>query len=106
MFSQDEEAWRKLGVQDNNGEFYQSPDPMTNFCLHCNGRGFLGRTGIFELLEVTHPIRDLIRDMAGAAAIIAAAQQSGATSLWDDGLRLVRDGIVSPQEFQRVVDEP
>lgn len=104
-YTPDEETLRKLGLLDFHGELYHSPDPQTNPCLHCNGRGFLGRTGIFELLELNRPIRDLIRDRASATAITSAALENGMTTLWDDGLRLVRDGIISPLEFYRVVDE-
>ena len=104
-FAPDDEVLRKLHLSDFHGELYQSPDPLTNPCLNCNSRGFLGRVGIFELLEVTLLIRDLIRDKAGYSAITAAARENGMTTLWDDGLRLVRSGIISPKEFHRVVDD-
>jgi type II secretory ATPase GspE/PulE/Tfp pilus assembly ATPase PilB-like protein len=104
VYEPDEQMLRRLGLSGFQGELYQRPDPLSNPCLDCNGRGFLGRTGVFELLEVTLPIRDLIRDRAGIAAVTSAARKQGMTRLWDDGLRLVRDGVISPQEFLLTVD--
>ncbi|MCA9119976.1 MAG: type II/IV secretion system protein [Planctomycetaceae bacterium] len=104
-YTPDAEELQKLALINFHGPLYHKPDPLTNPCAHCNSRGILGRTGIFELLDVTHTIRDLIRDRANANAITSVAREGGMTTLWDDGLRLVRDGIISSQEFLRVVDE-
>ena len=100
----DEQMLQILGLSDFQGELYRRPDSLSNPCLDCNGRGFLGRTGVFELLEVTAPIRNLIRDKAGIAAVTSAAREQGMTTLWDDGLRLVGDGVISPQECLLAVD--
>ena len=105
-YKPDQQMLQRLGLSGFQGELYQSPDPLSNPCLDCNGRGFLGRTGMFELLEVTSPIRDLIRDRAGVAAVTSVALEQGMTRLWDDGLRLVRAGVISPQDFLLAVDEP
>ena len=105
-YQPDEQTLQKLGLSDFQGELQQSPDPLTNPCLNCNSRGFLGRTGIFEILDVTAEIREQIRDRTGTAAITSIARQGGMPTLWDHGLRLVADGAISPQEFLRVVDEP
>jgi type II secretory ATPase GspE/PulE/Tfp pilus assembly ATPase PilB-like protein len=102
----DEQMLQRLGVPGFPGEVYQRPDPLSNPCLNCNSRGFLGRTGIFEMLEVTAPIRDLIRDKANVKAVTSAAREQGMTSLWDDGLRLVREGVISIQELLFAVDAP
>lgn len=106
VFEPDEQMLERLGLSGFQGDLYQRPDPMSNPCLNCNGRGFLGRTGIFELLEVDPSIRDLIRDKASISAITSAAVKHGMARLWDDGLRLVRDGIISPQELLLAVDTP
>jgi type II secretory ATPase GspE/PulE/Tfp pilus assembly ATPase PilB-like protein len=100
-----DEDLQRLGLADLQGELYHIPEPSANPCLNCNSRGYLGRTGIFELLEVTSPIRDLIRERAGDTAIAAAARENGMIPLWDDGRRLLREGIISPLDFQRIIDE-
>ena len=105
-YTPDEELRKNLALGDFQGELFRSPDPLENTCVNCNGRGFLRRTGIFELLEVTQPIRDLIRDNAGASEITSAARSNGMTTLRDDGVRLVREGIISVQDFFRFVDDP
>ncbi len=105
-FEADEQTLQQLGLAGFIGQLYRRPDPLVNPCLNCNGRGFLGRTGIFELLDITPPIRDLIRDRSGGSAVLSAALDRGMTTLRDDGLRLVREGIISPQEFLLSVDAP
>lgn len=104
-FKPDNDVLSKLRLFDFQGELYQSPDPLTNPCVHCHSRGFIGRVGIFEFLEVTPTIRELIYDQADATSIAVVAQENGMTTLWDDGLRLVRDGIISPTQFHRALDE-
>ncbi|MCB9873527.1 MAG: type II/IV secretion system protein [Planctomycetaceae bacterium] len=104
-YAPDADELRQLGLADFRGQLYQSPDPSTNACLSCHGRGFVGRTGIFELLDISHAIRELVRDNVGTAAILSAARDSGMTTLWESGVHLVREGIISKQEFDRAVDE-
>lgn len=105
-YKPDDEMRHILGLGDFDGDLFRSPNPLENPCLNCNGRGFLGRTGIFELLDVTQHIRELIRENSGSSAISAAARENGMTTLWDDGVRLVREGIISVEDFQRFVDDP
>lgn len=101
----DADALRSIELTDFSNSLYRSPDPSDNSCLGCNGRGFLGRVGIFELLEVNRAIRDLIRENTDTMAILPAARESGMTTLRENGILLVRDGIVSLEEFNRIVDE-
>jgi type II secretory ATPase GspE/PulE/Tfp pilus assembly ATPase PilB-like protein len=106
VYEPDEQMLQRLKFSSCEGNFYQRPSPSLNPCVNCNGRGLLGRTGIFELLEVTPPIRTLIRDRASIAAIAAAAQEQGMTRLWDNGLRLVCEGVISPEELLLAVEAP
>ncbi len=71
-------------------------------CSRCRGVGYLGRTGIFELLLVTDEIRDLIRANPDLSALRKAAQKAGLVTLFDDGLRQVVKGKTSLAELQRV----
>lgn len=96
----------QLGISDFEGELFQSPDASVNPCLACNGRGFLRRTALFEFLEVTPEIRDQIRERAAASAIEAVAKSNGMQTIREEGLRLVREGIISVNELQRISDGP
>lgn len=73
--------------------------------MNCNGVGIFRRTGVFGLLEATQQIRDLIRERAGAGIIVSTGQEQGMTTIRDDGLRLLLNGSISPEEFRRVVDD-
>ncbi len=71
-------------------------------CTVCNGTGFHGRTGIFEVLKMTKPIRDLIMQRADAEMIKAAAVKEGMRTMFDDGMEKVREGITTVEEVIRV----
>jgi len=64
--------------------------------------GYKGRTGIFELLVVDDTIRQQIHNQAPESEIRAAAQAGGMQLMRDDGERLVREGITTPEEVLRV----
>ena len=69
----------------------------------CGGTGYLGRTGIFELLVITEPMRDMIRENPSINAIKAEARKNGMIYLQEDGLRQVIQGKTSIDELLRVV---
>lgn len=72
-------------------------------CATCNGVGFRGRTGTFEVLEVTDEIRQLIIANAPAAEITACAKRQGMTTIMQDGVQKVLQGITSIEEVLRVI---
>lgn len=67
-------------------------------CAKCNHTGYRGRKGIFELLDVTDPIRDLINRKAPTVVIRQKAIELGMQTLREDGLRCVFDGITTIEE--------
>tara|TARA_R110002072_G_C7977582_1_gene535728 strand:+ start:5937 stop:7454 length:1518 start_codon:yes stop_codon:yes gene_type:complete len=71
-------------------------------CEECLGTGYSGRTGIFELLLMTDPIRELISDAASASQLRSAAWTEGWRSLQEDGQRLIDAGITTQAEIHRV----
>jgi general secretion pathway protein E len=71
-------------------------------CEHCGHTGYQGRTGIFELLTTTDPIKALIHQRAAEADIRAAAIADGMQLMRQDGERLVALGITSQQELLRI----
>ena len=80
----------------------RTPNGEPQVCEHCGGTGYLGRTGIFELLVITDTIRDLIRENPNLNAIKAEAVKNGMIYLQEDGLRQVIEGKTSIQELLRV----
>lgn len=103
-YTPDPESPLHPGMTDFEGVLYRSPDISANQCVKCDGRGFLTRTGVFELLEVTAKIRDLLGEQREEAAVAELAEANGMTTLIDDGLRLVREGVISLEEFNRIFD--
>jgi len=71
-------------------------------CRACQGSGYHGRLGIFELLRTTDAIRDLTIGRASSSAIRAQAASEGMLSLREDGWRKVREGITTVEEVLRV----
>ena len=72
-------------------------------CSHCRETGYVGRTGIFEVLEVNDPIRGLISQGASDTSIRHAAIESGMVSIGEDGLKKVLAGVTTLDEVSRVV---
>jgi general secretion pathway protein E len=74
-------------------------------CAACEGTGYRGRLGIYEVLPVSARIRDMIAARASANDIEAVALQEGMTSLFNDGLRKVAHGMTSLAETLRATKE-
>jgi type II secretory ATPase GspE/PulE/Tfp pilus assembly ATPase PilB-like protein len=72
-------------------------------CEACGGSGYQGRHALFEILEVTEPIRELVSKGASSDAIYSKARAEGMKSLYESGLEAVMKGTTSPDEVGRVV---
>ncbi|MFQ5997654.1 MAG: GspE/PulE family protein, partial [Dehalococcoidales bacterium] len=72
-------------------------------CNFCAGTGYLGRTGIFEVLQVSEAIRRMIVKGADSDEIRAQACKEGMLPLWHDGMLKVKEGITTPYEIFRNV---
>ena len=70
-------------------------------CRHCQGTGYRGRQGIFEVMAVTDEVRALILQRAPSHTIRAAAVRGGMKSLREDGWRIVADGRTTIEEVIR-----
>ena len=74
-------------------------------CPRCDGIGFVGRIGIFELLEVDDQIRELIRGRASTQAVLAEALRGGMRTMAADGMRRCLEGVTTLEEVLRVTEE-
>ena len=74
-------------------------------CRRCQGKGYRGRIGIFELMVVTDEIRSLILESGSAPGLRRVAMQEGMTSLRQDGFRHLREGRTTIQEILRVTKD-
>jgi len=71
-------------------------------CDGCAGTGYRGRIGIYEVLDVTDPIRELILDRASVNAIKEQARKQGMLSLRQCAVRKLLSGATTVEEMIRV----
>ena len=68
-------------------------------CDNCNHTGYRGRKGIYELLDISDPIRELINQRAPSVVLKQKAIELGMMTLREDGLRSVYDGETTFEEI-------
>jgi general secretion pathway protein E len=71
-------------------------------CERCGGTGYRGRLGVFEILELTNDLRELIGERTDGLRIDETAIRAGMTTMIQDGLAKCRAGLTSPAEILRV----
>jgi type IV pilus assembly protein PilB len=74
-------------------------------CDKCNHTGYKGRKGIYEVLEVTNEIQDLIIKHAPTSQIQEKATEQGMILMWQDGFIKASLGITTIEEVLRVSKE-
>lgn len=74
-------------------------------CKVCNGSGFQGQLGIFEIFKMSDEIRNLILQSINATVIRKQAIKEGMITMFEDGLQKVEQGITTIEELLRVVNE-
>lgn len=98
-----------------NRPFYRPPNPdevevdkrgNPIICQVCQGSGYLGRTGVFELLILDDELRGLIAAGSDLAAVKTAARKKGMLYLQEVALFKVYEGLTSINEVLRVTKDP
>jgi len=74
-------------------------------CKACGNTGYMGRTGIYEILLVDEEIRELTLQKAASNIIKKKAIEMGMRTLRQDGWEKVLKGITTPEEIMRVTQE-
>lgn len=72
-------------------------------CTDCFNLGYKGRIGVFELLSITNDIRSLIVTNPHYEALYQKALHQGMKTLRDDASQKLIDGVISLQEFLRII---
>ncbi len=70
-------------------------------CDYCRATGYRGRVGMFEIMNLNEPLRELIMQRVSTAALREAAIEQGMRTLRDAGLRLIYDGATTIEEITR-----
>jgi type IV pilus assembly protein PilB len=68
-------------------------------CMECNETGYRGRQGLFELMIISEPIRELINMRSPSGVIRAKALELGMRTLREDGIRSILDGLTTVEEI-------
>ncbi len=71
-------------------------------CARCNQSGYRGRVGLFSVMAMSEPIKQMAVAGAPEAQIAAAAREEGMLTLREDGIAKVRGGLTSLEEVIRV----
>ncbi len=87
------DTWKDIGLYKSVG------------CEQCNGEGYHGRSGIFEVLEVNEEIKKMITQKATAKEIEQKSKAQGMLTMLEDGFIKAILGITSVEEILRVSKE-
>jgi type II secretory ATPase GspE/PulE/Tfp pilus assembly ATPase PilB-like protein len=71
-------------------------------CPECRGTGFSGRIGIYEMVRMTMELRELVLARAPEHALLAAARKNDMSTLREQCLARVREGLTTLEEVVRV----
>ena len=74
-------------------------------CGHCNGTGYRGRMGVYELLEMTKPVVDAAHAEDNSKFIEAAKQQMAGNTLRKYAIDLVLSGVTTVSEAMRISNQ-
>ncbi len=89
-----------VDTKELNQNFYRGKG-----CEECGHKGYKGRIGIYEALEVNEKIRQLTIKRVSAEEIHAAALENGMVPLFNDGINKASGGVTTIEEVLRVVRE-
>ncbi|MDD2485301.1 MAG: type IV-A pilus assembly ATPase PilB [bacterium] len=93
-------ALKRLGVEEGEEEMELF---RGDGCELCRRTGYKGRVGIYEMMPMTEEMSNLTLRRAPAHEIKAASMRGGMTTLQDDGLQKVMQGMTTFDEIMRVV---
>ena len=70
-------------------------------CNVCNNTGYKGRVGLYEVMEISDALREMILTGASSIELKNKAQEEGMISLRGSGLRKIRAGLTTVEEVVR-----
>lgn len=107
---------KKLGLPPETTVLYRAPQPpppddpkapaIAELCAPCAGVPYHGRAAIFEMLEMTDGMKEVVATNLNPEAVRRQMAADGQTTLQKDAIRLVAQGKTSLEEVQRVFSPP
>ena len=95
-FEHDERLLNSLGIRSD--QIADASFMKGQGCVKCNGTGFRGRVGIFEMFQVNEELQSMIYEDASLVALRDKAREMGMRNMREDGIRKIIGGITTPQE--------
>jgi type II secretory ATPase GspE/PulE/Tfp pilus assembly ATPase PilB-like protein len=77
-----------------------------NGCESCNNTGYKERTAIFEFIQITPEMENLILHSPSTKEIWKLAREEGTKTLFEDGIEKIKAGITTLEELLRVAEPP
>lgn len=71
-------------------------------CIECRQTGFMGRVGLYEMLEMTNDLQDLVKPDSNLQELRKQSQKDGLQTLRHSGAKKVADGLTTIEEVLRV----
>jgi len=109
-FEPDPATLKKLNLPVDKIEHFHRPPTIDEgakrkpkICAHCQGSGYVGRTGIFELLVVDEAVAKLIAEGAPLSRVKSQCRKNKMYYLQEEGLLKVIDGTTSMNEILRAL---
>ncbi len=102
--SVDDEIWRNMLKP------FKAEKPKTIYgtvgCQTCRNTGYLGRIGIYEMMDYSHGLQELVNKGAGLTELRKMALKDGMRPLRLAGAQKVAEGLTSIEEVLRVTPQP
>jgi MSHA biogenesis protein MshE len=97
-----ESAWLRLELGDNvaTSKFFHGKG-----CSHCNGMGYRGRTGVYELLEMSQAVVNASNDPDPAVFLAAAKTEMAGETLRRHAVQLATEGRTTIAEAMRISNQ-
>ena len=95
-FEHDEKLLNSLGIRSD--QIADASFMKGEGCVKCNGTGFRGRVGVFEMFQVNEELQSMIYEDASLVALRDKAREMGMRNMREDGIRKIIGGITTPQE--------
>ena len=92
-------------LQDEFGDIVPKVMYKGKGCRNCQGTGYRGRQGAFEMMPITDEIRALILERTSSRIIRKVAVEQGMSSLRQDGWRLIGEGKTTADEVLRMTKD-
>ncbi len=93
----DQSILRSLKITDHTFQSYKGPG-----CDKCNRSGYKGRIGVYEIFQVDTEIKRMIHQGATEPELLHAARLTGMSTLLDDAVQKIKEGITTCDEILRV----